>query len=276
MPSFRYSHKEGNVALSKVGLHYLEWGDSGRDVLIVHGITGMAIRWQGFAQSLMDDFHVIAIDLRGHGHSSWADSYTLDDYAADIDEFIERVGIETPVLVGHSLGGAISMRFLGTRRTVVGKFVCVDMGPELPRERLDARRERPDAPREWQDFGEALEFVKSVLPAPKNEDAQEYLFNHLRWSRNGKLEARHDPLVLGQVAGASGAPWVLWDEIRRISAPTLVVRGENSRVLTREIANRMVGEIGNARLAEIPGAGHVLNVEAPEVFNRVVGEFMRQ
>ena len=70
MPAYGYEHRDGVVALDEVGLHYLEWAEAGAgaDVLIIHGIMGVGVRWDRFAGSLMDDFHVVAPDLRGHGH----------------------------------------------------------------------------------------------------------------------------------------------------------------------------------------------------------------
>ena len=55
-----FGHAQALVALEEVGLHYCEWGDSGPDVLIIHGIMGIGVRWDLFARSLMDDFQVIA------------------------------------------------------------------------------------------------------------------------------------------------------------------------------------------------------------------------
>ena len=79
MPSYAYEHRHGIVALDEVGLHYAEWGESGSgpDVLIIHGIMGTGVRWDLFGRSLMNDFHVVAPDLRGHGQSSRADSYQI-------------------------------------------------------------------------------------------------------------------------------------------------------------------------------------------------------
>ncbi len=275
MPSFEYVHRDGNVALSNVGMHYLEWGSAGPTVLIVHGISGMAIRWEGFARTLMDDFHVYAIDLRGHGHSSWAGSYTLDDYGGDVEEFIDAVGLSDPILLGHSLGAAISMRFLGTRSHSISRFVCVDMGPEIAVDRSRSRSPT-DENRSFGSAAEAVERMKELLPRIENEDPEEYVYNHYRWTREGSMEARHDPGIFGWRRAKGESPWTLWDEVRRIRIPTLVVRGENSFALSAEIAARMVGEMPDAKLVEMPGTNHVLNVEDPANFNQIVGDFIRR
>ena len=87
------------------------------------------------------------------------------------------------------------------------------------------------------------------------------------------MQARHDPAVFKRLR--SGSTWRLWDEIRKIEIPTLIVRGEKSGALSREIGERMVQEIRDARMVEMPGTVHVLNVEDPESFNQIVGDFIR-
>ncbi len=273
MPAYEYEHREGIVALDDVGLHYLEWGEAetGTDVLIIHGIMSMGVRWNLFACSLMDDFHVVAPDLRGHGHSARADSYQIEDYANDMEQLIDRLGLESPAVVGHSLGGAIAMRLLGSRDLPLAKLVIVDMSAELPAARLrDVLDEWRDVRREWDDYEGVVENVAATrLPHPENEDAREYVFNHFEWTADGALRERFDTDIF------NFDRWVLWEEVRRIQTPTLLLRGEHSETLTREAAVRMMDEMPNLRLVEMPGTYHSLQVEDPENFNRIAGDFLR-
>jgi pimeloyl-ACP methyl ester carboxylesterase len=149
------------------------------------------------------------------------------------------------------------------------------MGPELPDDPGRRQRPRQDAPAAG-NAEATLRFVKDALPAPENEDPEEYMYNHFKWSKHGDMEPRHDPGIFARLVDARASPWALWDEVRTIKIPTLVLRGETSRVLSREIADRMVREMADARLIEMPGTSHVLNVEDPENFNRIAGEFIRR
>lgn|GEM_PF-1698688 len=273
MPAYEYDHREGIVALDEVGLHYLEWGEAGtgRDALIIHGIMGMGIRWDLFARSLMDDFHVVAPDLRGHGHSARADSDEIDDYAGDMEQLIQRLGLKNPIVVGHSLGGAIAMRLLGSQELPFAKLVIVDMGAEMPATRLrDVMDEWRDARREWDDYEEVVaDVAANRLPVPEIENPEEYVFNHFEWTADGNLRERIDPDIFTLDS------WTLWEEIRRIQIPSLLLRGEHSETLTRETAARMVEEMPDLRLVEMPGTDHSLQVEDPENFNRIAGDFLR-
>ncbi len=272
MPTYGYEHRDGIVALDGVGLHYLEWGEAGAgpDVLIIHGLMGMGIRWDLFARSLIDEFHVIAPDLRGHGHSSRADPYQIEDYAGDMEQLIDRLGLKNPIVVGHSLGGAIAMRLPGSRDLPFAKLVIVDIGAEISaiclRDGLDEWR---DARRERDDYEEVVaDVAANRIPVPDIENPEEYVFNHFEWTADGNLRERFDP----DIFNLDG--WTLWDEIRRIETPALLPRGEHSETLTRETVARMVEEMPDLRLAEMPGTDHSSQVEDPENFNRIAGDFL--
>ena len=90
-----------------------EWGNGSRTLAIVHGINGSAALWQWFAEQLVErfDYHVVAVDLRGHGASGRASGYRLDDFAADL---VESLPAGLDVVLGHSLGGRIVERALPT------------------------------------------------------------------------------------------------------------------------------------------------------------------
>ncbi len=81
MPGDPRRHREGYVAVNRVGLHYLEWGDCGPHVLVLHGATSIAINHARFIETLFGNRHVFVPDHRGHGYSSRASSYDLDEFA---------------------------------------------------------------------------------------------------------------------------------------------------------------------------------------------------
>ena len=274
MPAYAYEHREGIVALDEVGLHYLEWGEAGTgpDVLLIHGMMSMGVEWDLFARSLMNDFHVVAPDLRGHGHSARTDSYQIEDYAADMEQLIDRLELQNPAVVGHSLGGAIAMRLLGSRDLPFAKLVIVDMSAELAATlRQDLLDEWVDARREWDEYHELVEHVAAnELSRPDIEDAREYVLNHFEWTTDGALRERFDTDIF------NFDRWVLWEEIGRIRTPALLLRGEHSEILTLETAARMVEAMPDASLVEMPDTAHSLHVEDPENFNRIAGDFLRR
>ncbi|HJO05719.1 MAG TPA: alpha/beta hydrolase, partial [Chloroflexota bacterium] len=213
----------------------------------------------------------IAPDLRGHGQSARAASYQIEDYARDMEQLIERLELRHPIIVGHSLGGAIAMKLVGSGNVSCSRLVIVDMGAELTLDRAEGRRNGwRDTQREWGSYDELFEHIATnALPRPDIEDPAEFIFNHFEWTANGGLRERLDPGIF------DFNRWVLWEDVRRIQAPTLLLRGEHSEVLPAERAARMVDEMADIRLVEIPDTIHSLQVEEPENFNRIAGDFLR-
>ena len=100
----------------RLRLHYVDWGNEGAPLLLlVHGIRDHCRSWDWLAEALMDEFHVVAPDLRGHGDSAWAvgSSYGLLDYAYDIAQLLRQMPDERLAIAGHSLGGTIATLFGG-------------------------------------------------------------------------------------------------------------------------------------------------------------------
>ena len=115
-------------------LHYLDWGNVGKPVaLLVHGLRGHAHSWDDVSAALCDDFQVLALDQRGRGDSDWAKDgdYTTSAYVADLAGFVDALGLDKFVLVGHSMGGRNSMAYAGQNPGKLEKLVIVDVGPVL-------------------------------------------------------------------------------------------------------------------------------------------------
>src|SRR3954451_20770749 len=96
----------------RITLHYLDWGPEGLPALVLlHGFSSQAHYWDGFAVKMRDAFHVYALDQRGHGDSEWPASYPPDAMPNDLLAFLDAIGAERATLLGHSMGGGVSMQF---------------------------------------------------------------------------------------------------------------------------------------------------------------------
>ncbi len=112
------------------------FGEAGLPIVVLHGLLGSARNWTGIAKQLGESHRVLALDLRNHGRSPWAEAMSFDDMAGDVAAFIERSGIAPVVLLGHSLGGKVAMRLALTRGDLVARLVVVDVAPVLYRHSL--------------------------------------------------------------------------------------------------------------------------------------------
>ncbi|MBW2093060.1 MAG: alpha/beta hydrolase, partial [Deltaproteobacteria bacterium] len=125
-------------------LHYLEWGNQGNPpILLLHGFLGHAHVWDEFAVKIIDDYHVLALDQRGHGQSQKAkdEAYSLDDHFTDLSAFSELLELDKLILVGHSMGGRNALFFTACLPERVKKLVLVDARPAMNRRSTKALKD---------------------------------------------------------------------------------------------------------------------------------------
>lgn len=113
----------------RLDMHYLVWGDEALPpIILIHGTRDHARSWQRTAEALASRYCVYAPDLRGHGDSSWAigGNYSIIDYALDIHALGETIGRAPYTIIGHSLGGGVSLQYAGTFPEKVSKLVTIE------------------------------------------------------------------------------------------------------------------------------------------------------
>ena len=126
----------------RLRLHYLDWGNQDKPLLLlIHGGRDHAHNWDWVARELRSDYHIVAPDLRGHGDSAWAigGMYTQSDFVLDMVQLLEAVNSYPVRILGHSLGGAVSLQYSGTYPEKVCKLIAIE-GLLAPPEML-ARRQ---------------------------------------------------------------------------------------------------------------------------------------
>lgn len=127
-----------DVELAGTTVHYQQWGSTGRPILLVHGFAESSVSWQPMAELLSADHTVYALDLAGSGYTSRNGKYTLDDQVELVTGFINGLGLNKPVLVGHSLGAAVVGGVALKHPDVIGGVIFAD-GDALPFQRAGQR-----------------------------------------------------------------------------------------------------------------------------------------
>jgi esterase len=274
-PSDRYIDAGG------LRLHYLDWGnDTASPMLLLHGFSGHAHTWDTFARAMCDQFHILALDQRGHGDSDWATdgAYTVDDHAADISALHGRLMLGSAVLIGLSMGGRNAIRYTGLHPSTVEKLVIVDIGPDIdPQGAERVRRMAAEAPEEFASIDEAVAYLRryATLTSPSADAALRYRVEHgVKKLPNGRYTWKYDRFLRDQRRQGPIPPADLWPVVRQITVPTLILRGSESDVFSPETAKRMHEIIPASRLIEIAGAGHSIPADAPQAFERAVREFL--
>jgi pimeloyl-ACP methyl ester carboxylesterase len=158
------------LPLSEMTLHIKQSG-SGNETCILHhlhhGFGEGAYVWDSFAASVAKLFRTLAIDLRGHGDSSWhpKGEYGVECHIADLLEVIDALRLDRLVLVGHSLGGEIAIRIAAARPESVIGLVVVDFGPDLdPDGSARVLTDFNDSVRTWGSLSEYREWLRQRRP----------------------------------------------------------------------------------------------------------------
>jgi len=278
------------VTVQGLRLHYEDWGnESAQPMLLLHGITGSAIGWDLFAQTLYDEYHILALDQPGHGDSDWlenAEDYTYERHVAAITDFVDALALENVILVGISMGGRNAWLYTLQHPEKVEKLVIIDVCPEVPTQRSEQRREWYEMLVKHDDFESpihALAVLRFLWPlAPGNPQvALDRLERNMKKLPNGGLGWKYDRRIVKapdeefRPRRQMIDPEKNWEKLRLIQCPTLLIRGANSEVLTPEFAQRMLDTIPNCTYSEVPNAGHGVTADNPPGFEAAVREFLK-
>jgi len=260
-----------DVVVNGLKLHILDWGGGNRTpLLLLHGFTGHAHAWDTLSIALQPHFHVYAMDQRGHGDSDPAEVYNAIASFDDISGVVDELALPPFVLVGLSMGGRNGMYFTSKRPDRVQKLVIVDIGPEISKRAAQAPAGPPE-PDTWESIEEAAQHLYRGNAYPG--------IHYYRWVASTSLRQRPDGALVWKwhpsVKERRSAPdldW--WGIVRSITLPTLVLRGESSPILDRDVAERMARELPHGRFVEIPRAVHTLHEDNPEAVLAALKDFL--
>ena len=128
------------VTVNGLRIHYLEWGSADKPPLIMlHGIGRIAHTFDHIAPHFSANYHVMAVDMRGHGDSDWdpKGAYLVEDYVKDIEGLARQLRLQNITIWGNSTGGRVAQVFAGLHPEMVSAVISEDVGPERPREIAD-------------------------------------------------------------------------------------------------------------------------------------------
>lgn len=270
-----------DIVIDGLRLHYLDWGRSGRrPLLFLHGGCLTAHTWDLVCLALRADFHCLALDQRGHGDSEWSPAldYGPDAHVRDIRGLIEQLGLERPVLVGHSLGGLNAMVLAAAAAEELGGIALVDVGPEP----------QPGAVKRVGDFvmgdpgdGSLEDFVERARAFNPRRDPRllRYSLRHnLRRTPDGTLTWKYDRrrLTPEYVASLRRRFQELRKTAETIMCPVLVIRGAESDALSDEQAAAFAATLPDGRWDKVENAGHTIQGDNPRGLVRVLARFLAE
>jgi pimeloyl-ACP methyl ester carboxylesterase len=239
-----------------VKIHYEVTGD-GPVVLCTHGYSLTGHLWQGAVTALQDRYRVVTWDIRGHGHSdSPTDpaAYSKDLALADMNALIDAAGASEAILMGHSLGGYLSLAFHVEHAARVRALVLVGTGPGYrnPEARAGWNQQAEERARHFETHG------IDNMERPESHGNRHRSAQGLALAARGIL-AQHDGLVMEDLPG--------------ISVPTLIVVGADDTPFLGA-SDYMEKRIPGARKVVLPAAGHMPNLDQPALFAQALRGFL--
>lgn len=261
------------VKVNGLRLHYLEWGSTERPpMILLHGIGRDAHSFDHIAPHFSQNYHVIAVDLRGHGDSDWhpTGAYLIEDFVSDLEALVEELGLGDFVLLGNSTGGRVAQVYAGRHSEQVRALIVEDVGPERPPNIAASfeRRVREDA-NGWSSEDELLTKLRAEGSNVSDELLKIHARSATRRREDGRLVWKRDPkLVNGFV------PTELWSDVQRITSPTLYVLGSNSKIVPPSTQERLKVSIPGCEIVVMPGVGHYPHLESPGAYVDLVKDFL--
>lgn len=234
----------GTVSANGIDLRYYRAGD-GPPIVMAHGFYDNGRCWIPLANVLADEYEVVTYDARGHGRSDAPDGgYDLENRIADLAGLVESLGLEDPVLVGHSMGGATAAWTAARRPDLPTGLVLEDPAPLFG---------EPDA-----DPDERARIVRERLEDRSNRTIEEEIEAEYdgvdpEWVRRYAVADTECSPAIAEIARAGTPP--VEDAFEAIRCPTLVLRSDaepERRARDLEVADRL----RDGRLVHVPGSGH--------------------
>ena len=248
-----------------------EWGDPARPALVcLHGVTSHARHFTKLAERLADRFHVVALDLRGHGDSPWEPPWNVEQHVADVLASAPR---EPATWIGHSFGGRVAYEAAAAAPGRVERLVLLDPAIRIPPDVGLAAAENARRDRSYASFEEGIErrYVESVLSTAPRELVATELSVHLLEDDEGRWRYRY---CQSAVVAAYGEMTRQPSPFERVRVPTLLVLGESSYLPYDELLAAHTAVLGDLLQVVTITGGHTLLWDALDDTLDAVEQFL--
>lgn len=254
------------VDVDGVPIHYLEWGDSKQPGLVlVHGGAAHAHWWTYLAPMFAENWHVVALDLSGHGDSGRRESYSHRKWASEVMTVADDAGFPgPPVMVGHSLGGMVTIQTASDYGDRLRGAVIVDTPVRRPAPESEegARGRAFNAPGTYPDMETALQHFRLIPPQPCDNG---YIVDHIARHSLRETDAgwtwKFDPRLFEHTL----IP--LRDQLASVKCRVALFRGQHSVTVPEDTAEYMYELMDrNSPVVTIPEAHHHLILDQPLAF----------
>ncbi len=252
------------ITVNGVELAMLEVG-SGPSVILVHGSVTTSELFRDTLAYFSDRYHLVAVDLRGYGHSQKPGfSYTMKQFADDVSGLIEAMQLGPIVLLGVSMGGFVAQRFaLDYPEKLAGLVLCATSNGELAEGLLDEGDVAESVKRVgWRAFSQ--EMITGAFPPGTDLALVQPLI--------AQIDTWNEKVIVG--ATESIKQFSTRNQLHQIKVPTLLMAGGEDQQLPVSFSQRIADEIPEAHLEVFDGVGHFMMIEDPNRFHGILEIFL--
>ena len=272
-------YRSCNIVLRQQRFHFLEWGaPDAPPIVLLHGGHQSAHSWDLVSLHLARDYRVLALDQRGHGDSEWARDveYSNHTMSLDAEAFIETLGLQRPILIGHSMGGRNAMLLTKRAAARLRALVLVDIGPEISDKGRQAISSFVRSNEEFDDLEHFVRNVRQYDPYRSRAHIERTVKYNMLQRADGKFVSKCDsnPRRLGVLHSSGAQDNISLDDARNFSLPVLVLRGEKSNILTFDAAERFRDALPRGTLVTVPDCGHNVHSQNTKGFIAALGGFL--
>lgn len=250
-------------------LNYRSLGE-GPPILLLHGLFGSLDNWMTLSKQLSSDFTVYLVDLRNHGQSFHSNQFDYNSMVMDIKRLADTLNIGVFSLLGHSMGGKVSMFYASQYPETIDKLIVVDMAPR-------------HYPVHHQQILKGLSTIDPLSLASRNEadtklqayvndeGVRQFLLKNLKRNSNGSFSWKINlQAISSQIENVGeGLP-----SSAEVDVPTLFIRGGDSEYISDEDIHQINRQFPNSTVSTVPGVGHWVHAEAPGKLLEMVKEFL--
>ncbi len=249
-------------------IHYVEWGPAKSDktVVCVHGFSRNGRDFDYLAQDLAaKGYRVICPDMPGRNKSDWQPNladYSVPHHMSEMMVLLARIDEEEVDWIGTSMGGIIGMGLASFENTPIRNLVINDIGPFIPSPPLSRIKQYLSLLPEFKTFDSAKKYLRQLLQpfGISTQEQLDHMADHSFYKNEyGNYVLNYDPKIVDCFQEEETDLWYVWETITR---PTLVIRGVDSEVLTKDTVEKML-ERDQVDFVQFSGAAH-----APALMNQ--------
>jgi lipase len=244
--------------MAVLNLHHYGAPD-GAPTLAIHGVTAHGERYRRLAQEAFPERRWLAVDLRGHGRSTWDGPWTVERHVADLLETLAAEDVERVDVVGHSYGGMIGLHLLATAPERVTRLALLDPAIELPGAWMPTLADELIDDPGWASLAEALAKRTEGRPPQSIADATEDVQRHVYEAPDGRFRMRFQ----------RGAAIAGWSEMARTTAsvaqaprPCLLVVAQQEEIVRPELRASLARDLGDRLTTVEIDCGHMVYWDA--------------